>query len=69
MKKISRVKSKTGDKHLHKEIPKKLINLSDFNDRLSKPGFNTNVDSNHSIHRRSKLTDLPKFFRKSKNTC
>ena len=55
-KQIARDNIRLDDKHLTKELAKKMINPYYFTDRNLKVGFKINVDSHRINHANSKLT-------------
>ena len=60
-KQLARNIVKLDDKHLNKELAKKMINPYYFTDRNLNVGFKINLDSHHINHANSKLTITPNY--------
>ena len=58
---IARDNIKLDDKHLNKELAKKMLNPYYFIDRNLEVGFKINSDSHHIHHDNSKLTIIPNY--------
>ena len=62
LRELARDNIRLDDKHLNKELAKKMNNPYYFTDRNSKVGFKVNLDSHHIDHANSKLTITPNFI-------
>ena len=58
---IARDYIRLEDKHLNKELAKKMLNPYYFTERNLRVGFKIDLDSHHIIHANSKLTLTPKY--------
>ena len=59
LKQLARNNNNLDDKHLNKELARKMINPYYFTDRNLQVGFKINLDSHHFNHLNSKLTITP----------